>query len=247
MSQRYARVLMSRTCLQQPWSVVSALCPVSHLLCISFTHGCGSNCRRLLFCGLSGCCSVITGFLQQPTSSGAIQRRHCRCPGTGSTWHKSCLILTHACCTPLLLQACSGCSMGTGFAQQTAAHTECGALDTAVPGCPGTLRMFWVQRSCPTQGRLLRQCCSLVCDSPSFDHSPHCSSRAEHNLHKGTGGLGTLHIPNTLSAMLGNHRLLPASAGFSHLHCTVDACHQSSPWALAKVMADVEQFRMRDV
>jgi hypothetical protein len=40
----------------------------------------------------------------------------------------------------LLLQACSGCSMGTGFAQQQQHTLSVGNLDTAVPGCPGTLR-----------------------------------------------------------------------------------------------------------
>jgi hypothetical protein len=57
----------------------------------------------------------------------------------------------HACCTPLLLQACSGCSMGTGFAQQHSSTHLSVEQSTAVPGCPGTLRMLYVgARSCCT-------------------------------------------------------------------------------------------------
>jgi hypothetical protein len=90
MSQRYARV--------------------PFLLCKFHAHACsnpGRLCQRYALClsmyishmaaaqlqgscllrAWSGC-SVITGFLQQPTSSGAIQGDiAARCPGTGSTWH----------------------------------------------------------------------------------------------------------------------------------------------------------------
>jgi hypothetical protein len=64
----------------------------------------------------------------------------------------------------------------------------------------------------------------------------------QHNLHKGRRGLGTLHIPNTLSAMLWECTLVASICWLlSHLHCTVDAGTLASGlWALAKVM-DVEQ------
>jgi hypothetical protein len=70
--------------------------------------------------------------------------------------------------------------------------------------------------------------CSLVCDCYRFDHSPQVV-RAEltsTTQHVGCRrGLGTLHIPNTLSAMLWEPCTLVASICWllSHLHCTVDA------------------------
>jgi hypothetical protein len=70
-----------RTCLQQPRSVVSALHAVLYPMYIS--HGCGSNAEGSCLLRAWSGCSVITGFLQQPTSSGAIKGDiAARCPGT---------------------------------------------------------------------------------------------------------------------------------------------------------------------
>jgi hypothetical protein len=112
MSQRYARVpfllCKFRTCLQQPRSVVSALCLCSTFY-VYFTHMAAAAIAEgsCLLRAWSGC-SVITGFLQ-PTSSGAIKGDiAARCPGTGSTWHKSCDSPHMPAAHSLLLQACSG-------------------------------------------------------------------------------------------------------------------------------------------
>jgi hypothetical protein len=84
----------------------------------------------------------------------------------------------------LLLQACSGCcSMGTGFAQHSSTLSLWNNLDTAVPGCPGTLRMLYVQ--CCTSPRkatasAAAACAHLFVTATDFDHSPQgCSSRAD--------------------------------------------------------------------
>jgi hypothetical protein len=120
----------------------------------------------------------------------------------------------------LLLQACSGCSMGTGFAQHSTLSV--GDNDTAVPGCPGTLRMLYVgARSCCTPHARLQQAaaslCSLVCDCYRVLTTAHRVVRAELTS-------TTLHTRcrevwarcTYLTLCHGNHaRLLPASAGFS--------------------------------
>jgi hypothetical protein len=86
-------------------------------------------------------------------------------PGTGSTWHKSCDSPHMPAAHSLLLQACSGCSMGRVRAAQ---HTLVWSnLDTAVPGCPGTLRMLYVGAKVMLYSPATASAaasCSLVCD-----------------------------------------------------------------------------------
>jgi hypothetical protein len=88
---------------------------------------------------------------------------------------------------------------------------------------------MWVQGHAAVLRRLqqvlLQACAHLFVTATEFDHSLGLFEQSKHNLHKGAGGLGTLHIPNTLSAMLGTMRLLPASAGFSP--CTALLMHTS--------------------
>jgi hypothetical protein len=69
--------------------------------------------------------------------------------------------------------------------------------------------------------------CSLVCDCYRVLTTAHRVVRAEltSTTTRYRRGLGTLHIPNTLSAMLWEPCTLVASICWllSHLHCTVDA------------------------
>jgi hypothetical protein len=128
MSQRYARVpsfYVNFTHMPAATrSVVSALCPCA-LPYVYFTHMAAAAIAEgsCLLRAWSGC-SVITGFLQQPTSSGAIKGDiAARCPGTGSTWHKcltlhTCLLHTLCCCKLVLAVWVQG-------SRSTAAHTEC--------------------------------------------------------------------------------------------------------------------------
>jgi hypothetical protein len=138
---------------------------VSVMLCstfyVYFTHGCG-NCRRLLLAAglvwLQCDHRVLTATHEFWCNQGDIAAR---CPGTGSTWHKSCLtlhtcLLHTLCCCKLVLAV--AWVQGSRSAQQ---HTpSVGNLDTAVPG--GTLRMLYVQGHAvlPTQG--YKCCCKLV-------------------------------------------------------------------------------------
>jgi hypothetical protein len=120
MSQRCARVPFL-LCKFHAHACSNRLCQ-RYALCstfyVYFTHGCGSNAEGSCLLRAWSGCSVITGFLQQPTSSGAIQgdiAAGVQAQALHGISHDSpptCLL--HS----LLLQACSGCSMGTGFAQQ---------------------------------------------------------------------------------------------------------------------------------
>jgi hypothetical protein len=119
MSQRYARVPFL-LCKFHAHACSNRLCQ-RYALCstfyVYFTHGCGSNCRRLLLAAGLVWLQCDHRVLTATHEFWCNPRRHCcRCPGTGSTWH---VMTLHTCLLhSLLLQACSGCSMGTGFAQQ---------------------------------------------------------------------------------------------------------------------------------
>jgi predicted nucleic acid-binding Zn ribbon protein len=81
-----------------PVGCVSVM-PLCLTFYVYFTHGCGSIAEGSCLLRAWSGCSVITGFYSNPRvlvqSKGDIAAR---CPGTGSTWHKSCLTLhTHAC------------------------------------------------------------------------------------------------------------------------------------------------------
>jgi hypothetical protein len=144
---------------------VSALCPCAHLLCIFHTW-LRQHCRRLLLAAGLVWLQCDQGSYSNPRvlvqSKGDIAAR---CPGTGSTW-QSCLTPHMPAAHSLLLQACSGCSMGTGFAQQHSSTLSVWSnLDTAAArvsrhtahalcGCKG-------HAVHPTQG-YSKCCCKLV-------------------------------------------------------------------------------------
>jgi hypothetical protein len=62
---------------------------ISHMAAAAIAEG---SCLLRAWSG----CSVITGFLQQPEFWCNPRRHCCRCPGTGSTWHKSYLTIAVA-------------------------------------------------------------------------------------------------------------------------------------------------------
>jgi hypothetical protein len=202
--------------------VDSALALCSDLLCNNHTHGCGSNCRSSCLLRAWSGCSVITGFLATHEfwcNPGDIAAR---CPGTGSTWQVMLDSPHMPAAHSLLLQACSGCSMGTGFAQQHSSTLRCGTI---------LIQQYQVSRHTahalcaqPLHARLqqvlLQACAHLFVTATDFDHSPQgCSSRADqHNpACKAAGEVWARCTYLTLCLpCFGNHaRLLPASAGFS--------------------------------
>jgi hypothetical protein len=125
MSQRYARVpfllCKFRTCLQQPRSVVSALCPCAlPSMYISHTWLRQQLQKALACCGL-GLCSVITGSYNprvlvqsKATLLQGVQAQALH--GISRVTLHTCLLHTLCCCKLVLA------SMGTGFAQPYSTH-----------------------------------------------------------------------------------------------------------------------------
>jgi hypothetical protein len=130
MSQRYARVpfllckFHAHAC--NPGRLCQRYAPVLYLLCIFHTWLRQQAEGSCLLRAWSGC-SVITGFLQQPTSSGAIQATLLQ-GVQAQALHKSCLTSTHACCTLCCCKLVLAVAWVQGSRSSTAAHTECGAI-----------------------------------------------------------------------------------------------------------------------
>jgi hypothetical protein len=171
--------------------------PVLYLLCIFHMAAAAIAEGSCLLRAWSGC-SVITGFL--PTHEfWCNQRRHCcRCPGTGSTWHKSCLTLhmpaAHSLCCKLVLAV----AWVQGSRSSTAAHTECGTIliqqyqgVQALRMLCGCKVMLYSPRKATASAAA--SLCSLVCDCYRFDHSPGVVRAGQHKHLGMLGGLGTLH------------------------------------------------------
>jgi hypothetical protein len=193
MSQRYARVpfllckFHAHAC-SNPGRLCQRYAPVLYLLCIFHTMAAAAIAELLLAAGLVWLqCDhrVLSNPRVLVQSKGDIAAR---CPGTGSTWHKSCLTL-HTCLLHTLVAASLFCcSMGTGFAQQHTAHTECGAIliqqyQGVQAHCACSM---WCKGHAVPHARLQQAAaslCSLVCDCYRvLTTAQGCSSRADqHN------------------------------------------------------------------
>jgi hypothetical protein len=102
-------------------------------LCSTFyvyfnTHGCGSNCRRLL---------LAAGLVWLQCDHRVLTATHefwCNPKATllqgvqAQALHKSCLTSTHACCTLCCCKLVLAVAWVQGSRSSTAAHTECGAI-----------------------------------------------------------------------------------------------------------------------
>jgi hypothetical protein len=146
---------------------VSALCPCA-LPSMYISHMAAALQKALACCGWSGC-SVITGFLQQPTSSGNQGDIAAGCPGTGSTWHKSCLTLHTCLLHSLLLQAFLAVAWVQGSRSSTAAHTVWTILIQQYQGVQAHCACsMWVQGHAVLPRKATASAaaslCSLVCD-----------------------------------------------------------------------------------
>jgi hypothetical protein len=166
-------VNFTRTCLQQPRSVVSVM-PCALQLCIFHTHMAAAAIAEgsCLLRAWSGC-SVITGVLTATHEFWCNPRRHCcRCPGTGSTWHKSCLTL-HTCLLHTL--CCCKLVLAVAWVQGSRSNADTRGvnnLDTAVPGSRHTAHALcgWVMLYSPrkVQQVLLQACAHLFVTATEF-------------------------------------------------------------------------------